>query len=47
MAITTCVFDAYGTLFDVASAARDAALRPENSEIAGNWAKLASDWRLK
>ena len=47
MAITTCVFDAYGTLFDVASAARQAASRPENSEIAENWAKLAGDWRLK
>ena len=41
MAITTCVFDAYGTLFDVASAAREAAGRPENAEIAENWAKLA------
>ena len=47
MAITTCVFDAYGTLFDVTSAARMAAARPENSEISENWAKLANDWRLK
>ena len=47
MAITTCVFDAYGTLFDVASAAREAAGRPENAEIAENWAKLAGDWRQK
>ena len=47
MAITTCVFDAYGTLFDVASAARMAAARPENSEISESWAKLANDWRLK
>ena len=47
MAITTCVFDAYGTLFDVASAAREAASRPENSEIAENWAKLSGDWRQK
>ena len=47
MAITTCVFDAYGTLFDVASAAREAASRPENSEIAKNWTKLSGDWRQK
>ena len=25
MAITTCIFDAYGTLFDVSAAARQAA----------------------
>ena len=47
MPITTCVFDAYGTLFDVAAAARMAAALPENSEISENWAKLANDWRLK
>ena len=47
MAITTCVFDAYGTLFDVAAAARKAAARPDNFEISKNWAKLANDWRLK
>ncbi|HBU55110.1 MAG TPA: haloacid dehalogenase, partial [Sulfitobacter sp.] len=29
MAITTCVFDAYGTLFDVAAAARQAASEPD------------------
>ena len=28
MPITTCVFDAYGTLFDVSAAARDAADEP-------------------
>ena len=44
MPITTCVFDAYGTLFDVAAAARMAAALPENSEISENWAKLANDW---
>jgi 2-haloacid dehalogenase len=47
MSITTCVFDAYGTLFDVAAAARTAAALPKNSEIAENWTKLANDWRLK
>ena len=43
MAITTCVFDAYGTLFDVASAAREAAARPENAEskkIGQNWLEI-------
>ena len=29
MPITTCIFDAYGTLFDVAAAARQAAAEPE------------------
>ena len=47
MPINTCVFDAYGTLFDVAAAARTAAALPKNSEIAENWTKLANDWRLK
>lgn len=47
MAITTVVFDAYGTLFDVAAAARTAAARPENAAIAECWPKLANDWRLK
>ncbi|MGB0797834.1 MAG: haloacid dehalogenase, partial [Planktomarina sp.] len=47
MPITTCVFDAYGTLFDVAAAARTAAARPENASIAECWPKLANDWRLK
>ena len=47
MAITTCVFDAYGTLFDVSAAARTAAARPENAVIADIWPQLAHDWRLK
>lgn len=47
MPIKICVFDAYGTLFDVAAAARRAAALPENSEISQNWTKLANDWRLK
>ncbi|MEM7321143.1 MAG: haloacid dehalogenase, partial [Pseudomonadota bacterium] len=33
MPITTCVFDAYGTLFDVAAAARQAAAEPEYSAL--------------
>ena len=30
MPITTCIFDAYGTLFDVAAAARQAASEPDS-----------------
>ncbi|WP_264211219.1 haloacid dehalogenase type II [Leisingera thetidis] len=47
MPITTCVFDAYGTLFDVAAAARQAACEPEFPHLRDSWAELASHWRLK
>lgn len=47
MAITTCVFDAYGTLFDVGAAARQAAQEPEFSAIAETWQTLAEHWRQK
>ncbi|SMX44648.1 haloacid dehalogenase type II [Actibacterium lipolyticum] len=47
MTITTCVFDAYGTLFDVTAAAREAAAEPGNEALKGIWPKLANDWRLK
>ncbi|KUJ80357.1 haloacid dehalogenase [Ruegeria marisrubri] len=47
MAITTCIFDAYGTLFDVAAAARQAAAEPEHSELRDKWPDLANHWRLK
>lgn len=47
MTITTCVFDAYGTLFDVAAAAREAASEPGRGALAGCWRKLAADWRAK
>ena len=36
MAITTCVFDAYGTLFDIAAAARIAADENSESDLAHN-----------
>jgi 2-haloacid dehalogenase len=39
------VFDAYGTLFDVAGAARMAAV--EAPALAAVWPKLAADWRAK
>ena len=47
MAITTCVFDAYGTLFDVAAAARQAASEPGREAFSKVWVKVATDWRLK
>lgn len=47
MAITTCVFDAYGTLFDVAAAAREAAQEPGNEGLAEVWPAVAADWRNK
>ena len=47
MPITTCVFDAYGTLFDVAGAARNAAAQPGAGDLAQMWPRLAEDWRRK
>lgn len=47
MAITTCIFDAYGTLFDVAAAARIAAEEPGRAKLAEVWPTLAEDWRRK
>ena len=47
MAITTCVFDAYGTLFDVAAAAREAAAEPGREAFASVWPRVATEWRLK
>lgn len=47
MTITTCVFDAYGTLFDVTAAAREAAGEPGRDALAACWQKLAADWRAK
>ena len=37
--IRVVAFDAYGTLFDVAAAARQAAEEPEHSVLRENWAK--------
>lgn len=47
MAIKVCVFDAYGTLFDVTAAARVAAEEPGRAALAGVWPQLAEDWRRK
>lgn len=45
MPIRTVVFDAYGTLFDVAGAARMAAT--DTPALAELWPRLAEDWRRK
>lgn len=47
MPVKACVFDAYGTLFDVGAAARLAAAEPGREALKRVWQKLASDWRLK
>ena len=47
MPITTCIFDAYGTLFDVAAAARNAAIEPGREAFAKKWPAIATHWRLK
>ncbi|WP_296426668.1 haloacid dehalogenase type II [Yoonia sp.] len=47
MPITTCVFDAYGTLFDVNAAAAQAATEPTHHALAPVWPAIARDWRLK
>ncbi len=47
MTITTCIFDAYGTLFDVAAAAREAADEPGRAALKQKWPQLAQHWRLK
>lgn len=45
MSISTCIFDAYGTLFDVGAAAREAAR--DAPALAEAWPTLAADWRRK
>ncbi|QPM91881.1 haloacid dehalogenase type II [Pseudooceanicola algae] len=47
MTIKTCIFDAYGTLFDVNGAARIAAEEPGNQALAASWPELAEAWRRK
>ncbi len=42
-----CVFDAYGTLFDVAAAARQAAAEPGNESLAESWPAIAAGWRTR
>ncbi|WP_068109788.1 haloacid dehalogenase type II [Tropicimonas marinistellae] len=47
MTIRIAVFDAYGTLFDVAAAARRAASEPNSTALATHWQALAQIWRDK
>jgi len=47
MTITTCVFDAYGTLFDVNAAARSVAAEPGQDTFAAVWQDVATHWRAK
>lgn len=47
MTVTVSIFDAYGTLFDVAGAARIAAAGPGGEMLAAIWPALAEDWRRK
>ncbi len=47
MAVSVAVFDAYGTLFDVAAAARKAASEPGGARLAAHWPAVAASWRTK
>lgn len=47
MPVIACLFDAYGTLFDVAGAARAAAAEPGGGRLAAIWPRLAEDWRTR
>lgn len=48
MAKPVCIFDAYGTLFDVNAAARKLAEEPEWAPILSvHWAQLSATWRQK
>lgn len=40
--IKACVFDAYGTLFDVNAAARE-----EQAALGNKWEEVANNWRMK
>lgn len=47
MVARVCVFDAYGTLFDVAGAARIAAAEGTHPALGLAWEQLAADWRTR
>ncbi|MBF9049941.1 haloacid dehalogenase type II [Roseobacter sp. HKCCD9010] len=47
MPISTCVFDAYGTLFDVNAAARNLAEEDGLEGFAAVWQQVSSHWRNK
>lgn len=46
-AIRACVFDAYGTLFDVNAAAREVASQPGKEAFSLVWQQVSQDWRQK
>ena len=47
MTVQLCVFDAYGTIFDVDAAARILAARDEGAALAAHWPALSQLWRRK
>jgi 2-haloacid dehalogenase len=47
MTVQLCVFDAYGTIFDVDAAARNLAQRPDGAALAAHWPQLSQLWRRK
>lgn len=47
MRVSVCVFDAYGTLFDVSAAARRLAAEPGREGFAAVWPRLSELWRAK
>jgi len=47
MSTKICVFDAYGTLFDVNSAARICALESKNEKFREIWSSVSQVWREK
>lgn len=47
MTAPICIFDAYGTLFDVNAAARTAAEGPDGAVLRERWPRLAQAWRDK
>ena len=47
MPLNTCVFDAYGTLFDVNAAARIAANEPNRKIFKEVWPSVSNIWRMK
>jgi 2-haloacid dehalogenase len=47
ISVSACVFDAYGTLLDVAGAARLAASEPGGERLADLWPRVAETWRAK
>ena len=47
MVVNTCVFDAYGTLFDVNAAARIAAEEPNREIFKDVWPSVSNIWRMK